>query len=313
MFKLIPESVLNFLRETFSAANDKVTKTLAHQPSMYEETLDHILVCELAATPPRFFAKDRVSILLETHWLGARWMYERWEIADIAFFVIVRKAGSLVVRKVALLQTKRLYSGELPGTELEDADYRIGIGRLVDRLDHAVPLTNQRAFGFKETSVYGAISAGSEQVQHIDSYMKTRHIPVYYGLYNPPSIPYSGLYPASSKLAKKSFVNELGCRILPSVDVHAALAKLTPGKSPTFQQLRSKKTRSPSGSYSQHGWRLEHFVVDEVMRCREGRVYENAQDENLSALLYGRSAPITAAIAITIDFDESSRGKPDTE
>ncbi|MGE0116613.1 MAG: hypothetical protein AB7S71_06410 [Dongiaceae bacterium] len=305
MFNLIPELVLSFLRETFSAANDKVTKTLAHQPSMYEETLDHILVCELAATPPRFFAKDRVSVLLETHWLGARWMYERWEIADIAFFVIVRKAGTLVVRKVALLQTKRLYSDELPGTELEDTDYRIGIGRLVDRVERAVPLTNQRAFGFKETSVYGAISAGSEQVQRIDTYMKTRHIPVYYGLYNPPSVPYAGLYPVSSKLARKSTSNDLGCRILPAVDVYDALAKLTPGKSPTFKQLRSKKAKSASASYSQHGWRLEHFVADEVMRCREGQIYEDAQDENLSRLLYARSAPIAAAIAITIDFDEN--------
>jgi hypothetical protein len=165
---------------------------------MHEETLDHILVCELAATPPTFFAPERVSVAVETHWLGSRRMYGRWEIADIALFVILRRGGSLLLRKVALLQTKRLYSDELAGTELEDADYRIGVGRLVDRIEATVPLTKQRAFGFKETSVYGALLAGSEQVQHIDSYMETRQIPVYYGLYNPPNLPFSGRYPATS-------------------------------------------------------------------------------------------------------------------
>jgi hypothetical protein len=268
--------------------------------------LDHILVCELAATPPTFFAQDRVSVLLETHWLGSRWMYDRWEIADIALFVILRRAGSLMLRKVALLQTKRLYSDELPGSELEDADYRIGIGRLVDRIEATVPLTKQRAFGFKETSIYGALLAGSEQVQHIDSYMETRGIPVYYGLYNPPHLPFSGQYPAASTARGEPPANELGCRVLPATSVHQVLAKLAPAKAPMFKQLKRRKPSSVDDPFWPNGWRLEDFVVNEVMRCREGRLFEDRQDANLRRLLYERSAPITAAISITIDFDEGS-------
>jgi thymidylate synthase len=52
---------------------------------------------------------------------------------------------------------------------------------------------------------------------------------------------------------------------------------------------------------SVHGWRLEKFVADEVLRCRQGRSFDGLQDENLNALLYQRSAPISAAVTITID------------
>jgi hypothetical protein len=50
------------------------------------------------------------------------------------------------------------------------------------------------------------------------------------------------------------------------------------------------------------GWRLERFVADEVLRCRQGTIFDDSSDPNLYGLLYRRSAPISAAIAITIDF-----------
>ncbi|OYW82939.1 MAG: hypothetical protein B7Z20_13230 [Sphingobium sp. 32-64-5] len=99
---------------------------------------------ELTASPPVFFAAEQIGLLIESHWLGSRWMYGRWEIADIAFFITLRQRGRLEARKLALLQTKRLYSKEIDVAELEDADYRIGIGRLADRIDPQVPLADVR-------------------------------------------------------------------------------------------------------------------------------------------------------------------------
>ena len=79
-------------------------------------------------------------------------MHRRWEIADVAIFVSLRRQGPLLVRKVALLQTKRLYSHELAGTELEPHDYMIGVSRLADRVDPQVPLSTQRRFRFDDQS-----------------------------------------------------------------------------------------------------------------------------------------------------------------
>jgi len=57
----------------------------------------------------------------------------------------------------------------------------------------------------------------------------------------------------------------------------------------------------PTDPNSAIGWRLERFVADEVLRCREGQIFQDLADRNLQDLLYGRAAPIAAAIAITID------------
>ena len=99
-------------------------------PSMHEESLDHILIMELTAAPSAFFATEQVGVSLESHWLGGRWMHGRWEIADIAIFILLRRRGGLVARKVALLQTKRLYSREIPVAPIDETDYRIGIAPL---------------------------------------------------------------------------------------------------------------------------------------------------------------------------------------
>ena len=306
-FSDIPEVVIDYVRERFATANDKATHTLETQPSMYEETLDHILVMELTASPPLFFAAERIGISIESHWLGSRWMYGRWEIADIAFFITLRQQGCLEARKVALLQTKRLYSTEIDVTELDEADYRIGIGRLADRIDPQVPLSQQRWFSFDDRSVYGAMRAGHEQVQRIDAYMGERDLPVYYGLYNPPVLPFRAAYPEAPNAMKHP--NEVGCRIIPASAVHAVLDTLPFGQNPSFIDLTLAAPLNHRDERSRHGWRLENFIADEVLRCRRGALFDQARDPNLQALLYGRSAPIAAAISVTIDFGELAGGE----
>jgi hypothetical protein len=105
-FSDMPDVVIDYVRGVFSVANHDVSQTMTIHPSMYEETLDHILVMKLSASPPAFFAQERIGLLIESHWLGARWMFGHWEIADLAFFITIRSRGHLIARKVALLQTK---------------------------------------------------------------------------------------------------------------------------------------------------------------------------------------------------------------
>ncbi len=195
-FSDIPDVVIEYIRTVFSSANDEVSRTVNLHPSMHEETLDHVLIMKLTAVPSAFFAAERMGVAIESHWLGSRWMFGRWEIADIAFFILLRKQGRLLSRKVALLQTKRLYAKEIAVYDLDDADYLIGIGRLVDRTDPQVPLSSQRAFTFDSSCVYGASRARHPQIGRISAYMADQNINVYYGLYNPTALPFKTFYPA---------------------------------------------------------------------------------------------------------------------
>ena len=296
-FEDIPPVVIDYVRELFAVANDKVSRTLTRHPAMHEESLDHVLVSELTAAPPAFFADERIAISVETHWLGGRRMYGRWEIADIALFVILRNEGHAELRKAALLQTKRLYSKEISVSELDETEFRIGIGRIADRPDRLI--SRRRAFSFDPKCVYGAIRAADRQTRDIDAYTAERNIPVYYALYHPLEVPSAGVYPADIG-ADADQKNVTGCRVLPAPRVHAALAELPVGKTPSFDELLGVRKKKAATA-----WRLEEFVADEVLRCREGALFPDAADPNLQALFYERSAPIQAAISITVDFGVS--------
>lgn len=196
-FSTIPDVVIDCVRNVFARANEKVSRALTDHPSMHEPMLDSILIAELSAAPAAFFGAERIALDIETHWLGGRWMYRRWEIADIALIVMLRRHGQLEQRKVALLQTKRLYSKEIAADSFEPENYVIGIGRLGDRTDPQRPLFQQRTFGFDQDSTYDATHAGHEQIARIEAYFGERDIPVYYGLYNPVVLPLKGVYPAA--------------------------------------------------------------------------------------------------------------------
>jgi len=227
-------------------------------------------------------------------------MWHRWEIADIALFVILRRSGHLQMRKVALLQTKRLYSREIDVPDLERADFEIGIGRIADRTDPLRPISTQRKFTFDDDCAYGAVRAGDHQIEAINSYFEEQGIPIYYGFYNPTALPYSAMYPASDGTAPMA-KNAVGFRVSPSTAVHDAVSKLQAGHAPSPNDLRLRPAIDPGDSDSERGWRLERFVADEVLRCRQGRLFEDASDARLRNLLYARSAPIQSAISITID------------
>lgn len=307
MFPTLPEDVIDAVRGAFSAANDAVSELLMRQPAMHEEGLDFHLVSKLDEVGP-LLVPSGAAVVIETHWLGGRRHWGRWEISDVAIVIAVRVGGGLVARKVALLQTKRLYTREIPVETRDRSDYAIGIGRLIDRTDPVVPLFKQRQFTFTGGCLYGALNAGSDQVEHIDSYVAGRDVPVYYALYNPPKVPCVGLYPRVAK-GETPDENQVGCRVLRRREVHGVLEKLPNGTSPSFGSLKAPGRREQFDEYADHGWRLETFVADEVMRCREGRLFEEAQDEVLWSLLYRRDAPIASAIVVTIDLPEDTLGQ----
>jgi hypothetical protein len=308
MFPSIPDDAIEFTRNAFAQANAKVSMLLLRQPSIHEESLDFHLIASLDEIGPHLMPDSQAAVEIQTHWLGGRRHFGNWEIADIALVVIVRTAGVLVARKVALLQSKRLYSREIPVSTLDRSDYEIGIGRLIDRIEPLVPLSTRRAFSFSDACVYGAMTAGSDQVRRIEQYQDERKIPVYYTLYNPPRMPFEGFIPRLVDEPEDRRI-DLGCRVITATDAHAILSALPVGKPPSFAELVASSRSIDSKVHEPRGWRLEGFVADDVLRCRQGRVFDDAQDEDLATLLYRRSAPITAAVVIAIELP----GKPDAK
>lgn len=143
--------------------------------------------------------------------------------------------------------------------------------------------------------------AGAQQIGRIDKYVQERHIPVFYAFYNPVALPYSASYPPSDGRGVE-LSNAIGCRVQGAGDVHGRLGSLPAGQAPTIASLRSPLPTTSDDAFIASGWRLEAFIADEVLRCRKGALFEKHHDPNLDELFYGRSAPITAAIAITIDI-----------
>jgi hypothetical protein len=303
MFPKLPEDVIDAVRAVFATANDRVSDLMMKQPAMHEEGLDFHLVSKLDEVGA-LLVPSGTAVAIETHWLGGRRHWGRWEISDIAIVIVVRAAGGQLVRKVALLQTKRLYTREIPVETRDRSDYEIGIGRLVDKGKKLTPLFHQRKFTFTSECVYGALQSGSEQITHINDYTSERGIPVYYALYNPSEIPSSGVHPQVIR-PESPADNVVGCRVLTNDEVNLALDGLPIGTTPTFGKMVNIDRKSTFDPFAVHGWRLENFIADEVMRCREGRIFDGSQDEALEGLLYRRSAPITSAIVVTIDLPES--------
>ena len=291
----IPIEVREHIRTIFKNANDEASRTISEQPAIHEESLDHILISAMNKASSRILRNSGAALAIDTHWLGGRRLYlGRWEIADIALVAVLRHQGRLVWRKIALFQSKRLYPREINVVELEESDYVFGIGRLIDIPNSTVPLFQQRAFSFDGKSKYQELRPNSDQVRHIETYQKNRQLPVYYSLYHPLDVPHEGNFPLTGE-AQIDLDNNVGCRVARSSEVHGILRKLE--TSPTYDQLNES-----AGTFSPIGWRLEQFVADELLTCREGRRIEEAEHPDLNALLYERTAPISAAIVITIDL-----------
>jgi hypothetical protein len=306
----IPDDVIDFVRDIFARANREATMTLARQPAAHEEHLDFQIFAALDRVGPRSFPGSGAALEIDTHWLGGRRHFGgRWEIADIGVVVALRRGGSLLWRKVALLQSKRLYSKEIPVVEMERADYEIGIGRLVDRTEKIAPLTRSRIFHFTPDCVFGAMRTGDDQVKRIDQYMHERHMPVYYTFYNPPTMPYKGTVPRIARTPLEEEDVQLGCRVMLANDAHVALGKLPIGRTPQFQEMVLDQPLSDD-AYGKHGWTLQTFIADEVLRCRQGRLFEKAQDPDLHALLYLRDQPIASLIHIAIDLPGEAPPRP---
>lgn len=297
----LPEDVKQWIREVFASCNHRISAKLSRIPTTHETSLDMTFVEHFSefAVPVRFPSEWIVT--LDTHYLGGMRHFHSWEIADIGLLIVFRRGGKTVLTKVALLQSKRLYPVEENFNEDHPAYYTLGFGRLLKPDDSFAAVAAPRALSFDQTSRYKALRVEDKQYDAIRQYEKKHKIPLHYLLYHPLTIPWSVVLPVvDAKMAATAC--EVGCRVVPASDVRKALKNHDANYSPLLGDLQFLLPPPFTEQANAAGWRLEDFVTELVLTCKEGYVAEDVrQDEGLFQIFNRRSGPIAAAIAITFD------------
>lgn len=303
----IPVDVREWLSQTFGACNERVSRLITDVPTTHETPLDMTFIQHfLGVSVPHAF-QSGWTVEISTHYLGggrhwADWpdWPRRWEIADIGFLVQFRQAGKLIRSKVALLQSKRLYADELDLDEDVPYDFMVGFGRLFKQDETWGEVTAARRFGFTDESRYRALITGAGQYVAIREYEEKRGVPVYYMLYNPTKIPTSTIVPIAPGATTNGAL-EVGCRIVPATQLRVIMATAAEGSSPSYGELVGRLPTPFDQCGNRAGWRLEDFVVDLLLECEAGYIANSPSDGGLNYIFNRRGAPISAALAVTLD------------
>jgi hypothetical protein len=296
----IPKDIIDWFRAVFADANRRLSEKMLNAPATPEPTFDLTFIEHLTnyAAPRKF--KSDWAIRIDTHYLGGLRHFRSWEVADIGVFVFFTKAGRMVRRKVALLQSKRLFPTTGDVDHLEEYDFRIGMARIAARDSDLASMMSQRRFSFTKASKYQSLTKESDQVEAIRGHMEAYGIPIHYLFYNPPQLVTKVVLPLTeySKLREKD--NHLGARVIPTEELHKALAAKAKSYSPTLGD-----TRKIMGE-AEYGWRLEYFMADLLLGCKGGFRFTRNDEVPIQSIFYRRSGPIAAAIAVTVEMPEGA-------
>ncbi len=297
---VLPSDVQWYIREVFASCNQRASSKLSSIPTSHETSLDLTFVEHFSqfAAPVAF--DSQWIVRLDTHYLGGGRHFGEWEIADVGLLVLFRRRGIVVKSKICLLQSKRLYPTEEAFHEDGPMDYLIGFGRLFESDEDFAESVEPRVFTFSEVSKYKALITEDSQYKAIRSYEEKYKIPVHYMLYNPLELPSTQSFPIASAIDHDGPCI-MGTRVLPASALREALRTLSPGSRPSVDDLRTGTNRAYGDDI---GWKLEDFVVEHLLTCKQGYVAERRDDNGLRQVFYRRSGPISAAIALTFDMPD---------
>jgi hypothetical protein len=291
----IPQDVQSWLRGVFDGCDARIAEKLSNNPNLPEESLDLTWIEHLSQFASPVVLPSSWTVKLDSHYLGGLRHFRRWEIADIGVLLFIRRAGVVERRKVALLQSKRLYPLASEVLEESRIDYEIGFARLADPEDLSRSISLEAHFEFSDACRYGALRGASEQVSAIRDYEAENELPVYYQFYNPWRVPFEQTIPLT-EYRREAGAPQLGTRIIPAKAVHALLSENATGFKPSLRDVRGLV-----GEGDGYGWPLGHFIVDLFLACKEGSVFDSWSDDRIGNLFYRRSGPIAAAISIVVE------------
>ncbi len=299
----IPEAVTGWVRSVFCRVNERKSGKLSRIPTTHETSLDLTVIERISQFASSFRVASDWLVRIDTHYLGGGRHLGEWEIADLGVLIIYRRAGIVQRIKIGLLQSKRLYPDELT-VEAEDhpIDYMVGFGRLLHSDSEFKAATKDRSFHFSNHSKYRALEYKSNQYTRVLEYQEQQKVPVHDMLYNPLHIPAEAVIPVAA-LQQQDESCEVGCRIISEDRLDASMRDLKrkKGESPSFSDVLHASSALERGEGG--GWRLEHFIVDLLLGCKEGYQGgpDTTRDRGLLRVFGGRTAPIAAAISITVD------------
>lgn len=104
-----PAEVHRYVSKVFADANRRLCEKIAHVPNCSEPSLDMTLVEHLSQYSGPQVVAPGWAVRIDVHYLGGMRHFYGWEIADIGLLLFCKKAGAVVSKKVALLQSRRLY------------------------------------------------------------------------------------------------------------------------------------------------------------------------------------------------------------
>ena len=176
----------------------------------------------------------------------------------------------------------------------------MGFGGLWESEENLLRVTAPREFHFRRECRYKALHLGDNQCEAIAKYEREHNIPVHYSLYHPLRIPSTQHFPLVAQRSA-SRVCKVGCRIVRAATLRDALKKKPKGYAPSYADL-CRLLPSPFDEKENHaGWPLQTFIVDLLIGCREGYRVQGSDDPGVRRVFTERGAPISAAIAVTID------------
>lgn len=297
----LPPSVIKHIRHIFLKANNRITRHFSNNPNVHETHLDQGLITAINefGIPKKITYKGDWVVTFKVEFIGSHPLSGRLELADIGLTVIFSHKNKVNKVKSVLLQSKRLFADEE-----QDSEY-VTTQQLVHG-DSLEPLNRTRDFSFNESSTYRSLK-NDNQLTVINDFTRNSKIPIYYLFYNPWELPLGITVP--STVLKKFHGRSVGARIVPSKIVTNLVSSTN--KSPTYADVNdafhNDQHVSKNGFIDKKaGWKLENFVVDLVLQCKEGYSTNRPRsDDYLQTMFFERTRPIAAAVTITIDTPET--------
>jgi len=295
-----PAAIHRYVAKVFGDANRRVSEKIARVPNCSEPSLDLTLVEHLTQYAGPRVVTPGWAVRLDVHYLGGLRHFHSWEIADIGILIFAKFRNSLTAQKVAVLQSKRLYPDHQGIVEEVEEDYRIGFGTLLPAANSLPSIARNQTFSFSDQSEYRALRTHDNQWKAIETYEATYALPVHYLLYNPWRVPTTYSFPIVGQ-PKLGARGNGGCRVISARLLRAALAGKPNNYAPKFSDLAAAVSKTNAHAY---GWRLEHFMSNLLLKCKEGKMFDGVNEDSMFALFNRRSGPIAAAVAVTVEqFD----------
>ena len=241
-------------------------------------------------------------VRIDAHFIGGGRHFGTWEVADIGLMIVFRRNGKVIKSKIALLQSKKLYANSLKYSKENKYFSRFGLGRLLVSNEEHSELIENKLLVFKENSKYRAYKKGSEQQDAMGHFERQWDTKMYYLFYNPANIPHGVKMPMEDEPSIGE--NVIGCRVIPKDQLDLALNSKNPGYMPSYQDVRDGLPPKFSGHNFTAGWRLENFVSDLMLECKEGLVDDSPNFESLRILMDQKRLPMSCALSITFDIQD---------